>query len=242
MRIACESALRDSNTLSPSQIGQARRRLMSSTRSFGERGPASRAAPTASSPPTTSTSSTQLGQLFSDRSSSVRLAELLQFDRQRVGGDRRGVRTTTTPDGSMIQVSGTLATPNAVAIAPSSSFTIGQSPPFSANHLATASSGSSLITVYSSAPSAIVGLLRGERDQLGVLGLARQAGRLEEVEHHPAALAAAEVERLAVERRADHRRRRACRAGTTRRRRASRPCRWRARRTAPPARRRRPTR
>ena len=39
MRIACESAFRDSNTLSPSQIGQASRRLMSSTRSFGVRGP-----------------------------------------------------------------------------------------------------------------------------------------------------------------------------------------------------------
>ena len=180
---------------------------MSSTRSFGVRGPESRVAPTASSPPTTSTSSTQLGQLFSDR----RFGDpLFEGPVIRTLGAAAGVRSanesavtvvgcriTTTPDGSMIHVSGTWATPNAVAIEPSSSVTIGQSPPCSANHLATFSSGSSLMTVYSSAPSAMLGLLRGERHQLGMLGLARQARRVEEVEHDPAALAAAEVERLA---------------------------------------------
>ena len=60
--MASESLLRDSNTLSPWQIGQASRVLTYSSRSSAVRGPDERDAPTARRPTTTSTSATHIGQ------------------------------------------------------------------------------------------------------------------------------------------------------------------------------------
>ena len=63
------------------------------------------------------------------------------------------MRRRTNPFGSITHVSGTFATPNATEIAPSSSFTFGQSPPFAEKNASTASSLSSFTTVYSSTGS-----------------------------------------------------------------------------------------
>ena len=62
-------------------------------------------------------------------------------------------RIRTKPDGSITQVSGTFATPNATAMVPSGSRILSQSPPFSVKKAETASSVSSFTTVNNSAPS-----------------------------------------------------------------------------------------
>jgi hypothetical protein len=71
LRSAIEALFWDSNTLSPSQIGQATRLEISSMRSPWLWGPESRVAPTARKPATTKTSNTQPGQRLTRRFSSL---------------------------------------------------------------------------------------------------------------------------------------------------------------------------
>ena len=137
-----DAVLRDSNTLSPSHTGQAMRcgdaprpaRPACSARR-------SRLAPTASSPTTTSTSSDPPRPALDAWSTQRHRARCSPRARcswaaEAVGGDPRDDRgRARSPSGSMIHVSGTLDTPKATAIEPSSSYTTGQSPPSSAKNV-----------------------------------------------------------------------------------------------------------